>query len=337
MRRVGNLFDKLVSFENLHRAALKACRGKMRKRDVAHFYFGLENEIIQIQRELISGEYRPKPYRQFEIREPKVRQICCSDFSDRVVHHAICNLLEPIFESRMIFHSYACRKNKGSHRALAQCQTFAKKANYYLKCDFRKYFESIDHAVLKLMLARVIKDRRFFDLLSVIIDHQVPGTLPGRGLPIGNLTSQYFANYYLSAFDRRVEETRGVTGYVRYMDDYICFSKSKETLKTMLADIRSYAYQSLHLELKERVTTLAPVSEGVGFLGFRVYRGVIRIQRRNLNRMRRKVRLLERLYNQGVIPQQRLADSVRSMISHISHADSKEVREDIFDLSLKLG
>lgn len=337
MRRAGNLFEKFVTFENLHLAALRACRGKKRKNDVAQFYFGLENEIILLQKKLIFGEYHPKPYRQFEIREPKVRQICCSDFSDRVVHHAICNLLEPIFESRMIFHSYACRKNKGSHQALAQCRTFAKRANYFLKCDFRKYFESIDHAVLKELLSRTIKDRRFLNLLFLIIDHRVPGAPAERGLPIGNLTSQYFANYYLSAFDRRMEEAIGVSGYVRYMDDFICFSESKDFLKELLADIRSYTQATLKLELKEKVTTLAPISEGVGFLGFRVYRNLIRIQRANLNRMRKKIRLLEHLYRGGVIPQRQLTESIRSMTGHILHANSRNIRKEIFDLSLKIG
>lgn len=337
MKRVGDLFDKLVSFENLHKAGLRACRGKMKKLDVAKFYFDLENEIIRIQKELMSGEYRPKPFRQFEIREPKVRQICCSDFDDRVVHHAFCNVLEPIFESRMIFHSYACRQNKGSHLAVVQCQRSARKANYFLKCDFRKYFESIDHQVLKTLLSKVIKDRNFLKALFVIVDHQVPGASVGQGLPIGNLTSQNFANYYLASLDRRIEATDGVIGYLRYMDDFICFSKSKDVLKFLLNDIRNYAYETLKLQLKEKVTTLAPVSEGINFLGFRVYPDVIRIRRENLNRLRKKVRLFERLYKEGVITQQRLTDSVRSMIGHVSHADSKGIRKEIFELSLKLG
>lgn len=337
MKRAGNLFDKFITFENLHLAAKRACRGKKHKYDVAKFYFSLENEIIRIQQELTSHRYTPQPYRQFEIREPKVRQIFCSDFSDRVVHHAICNMLEPIFESRLIYNTYACRVGKGSHRALAKCQAFARKSKYFLKCDFRKYFESIDHAVLKTMLARAIKDQKFLEMIAVIIDHQIPTTAPGKGLPIGNLTSQYFANFYLSAFDRKMEEAPGVTGYVRYMDDFICFSNSKDVLNQLLIDIRQYAVEHLRLELKEQVTTIAPVTEGVAFLGFRVYRDLIRIQRQNLNRLRKKMRLLERLYEEGKIPQAQLTESVRSMVGHVLRADSKSVREEMFRSSLKIG
>ena len=278
MKRVGGLFEKMVTFEHLHRAALSACRGKLAKRDVARFYFDLENEIIRIQQDLIGNRYSPKPYTQFEIREPKVRTICCSNFSDRVVHHAVCNLLEPIFESKLVFNTYACRKEKGTHRALRKCQDFVRRSSYFLKCDFRKYFDSIDHTVLKEMLANTIKDERFLRLLSIIIDHRVPGSLPSKGLPIGNLTSQNFANFYLAAFDRHVN-----------------------------------------------------------FLGFRVFTNVIRIQRTNLNRLRRKVRLLERLYAKGVIAQDQLTESVRSMIGHAMHADSKHIREEIFNRSLKIG
>lgn len=286
MNRAGNLFEKFISFENLLEAAHRACRGKKRKTDVARFYFSLENEIINLQRDLLNHTYKPKSYRQFEIREPKVRNIFCSAFSDRVVHHAICKILEPVFDARLIHNTYACRVGKGSHRALAKCQTFARRSRYFLKCDIRKYFETIDHDVLKSILNRCIKDRKFLNILSIIIDHQMPTTLPGKGIPIGNLTSQYFANYYLCAFDRKLEEAQGTTGYVRYMDDFICFSNSKVTLTELLAEIRRYAFMDLKLNLKEKVTMVAPVTEGIAFLGFRVYPNTIRIRELRLNRNR---------------------------------------------------
>ena len=337
MRRINGLFERFISFENLHLAAHRACRGKKNKRDVAQFYFSLENGIIRLQSELQGETYSPKSYRQFEIREPKVRQIFCSDFSDRVVHHAVCNILEPIFEARLIHDTYACRLGKGSHKAVSKCQYFARKSSYFLKCDFAKYFESIDTIVLKSMLSRIIKDQKFLALLNKIIEHQIPTTAPGKGLPIGNLTSQHFANYYLAVFDKKLESSPGVTGYVRYMDDFICFSDSKEVLKNLLSEIREFSTEVLKLRLKEKVTTLAPVAEGVAFLGFRVYPETIRIQRVNLNRLRKKVRLLEKLRLKGVITQNQLSDSVRSMVSHVQHSDSKAIRGEIFRDSLKIG
>jgi RNA-directed DNA polymerase len=337
MKRLGNFYENLISFENLYLAANLACRGKKNKSDVARFCFSLENEIIGIQKSIVEGSYCPKPYRQFEIREPKVRQIFCSDFSDRVVHHAICNMLGPIFEARLIHNTYACRVGKGSHRALKKCQMFARRSNYYLKCDFRKYFESIDHQKLKNNLNRIIKDKKFLEFVFKIIDHQIPTAKVGKGLPIGNLTSQFFANYYLAAFDRTMETFKGVTGYLRYMDDFICFADSKETLKELLKFIREFSLKSLGLELKEKVTTIAPVTEGVAFLGFRIFPRIIRIQRTNLNRLRKKVRLLENLYCGGKINQHELCQSVGSMVSHVRWSNSNKIRQEIFKVSSNFG
>ena len=197
MKRHGNLFERIVTFDNLLLASQRAMRGKKNKNSAASFCFNLENEILTLKEELDASTYLPRPYTQFEIREPKVRKICSSDFRDRVVHHAVCNLIEPIFERRAVFDSYACRNKKGSHLGVVRCQMFARKFQYYLKCDIRKYFESMDHVVLKNLLCRLFKDQRLLKLLDLIIDHAVPGNMPGKGVPIGNLTSQHFANFYL--------------------------------------------------------------------------------------------------------------------------------------------
>jgi RNA-directed DNA polymerase len=175
MKRHGNLYPQVVSFKNLLLAARKVFRGKKFKGNVTPFFFNLENEVIQLQKELTTGIYQPRDYQTFEVREPKVRQICSSNFRDRVVHHAICNLLEPIFEDRLIYHSYACRKGKGTHLALRQCQSYARKYEYFLKCDIKKYFQSIDHQILKNVLGRFIKDKELLKLIDLIIDHAVPG------------------------------------------------------------------------------------------------------------------------------------------------------------------
>lgn len=337
MKRIGNLFEKIVTFENLLLASKKAIRGKKGKHSVASFYFDLENEIIELKRELESGSYRPGPYTQFEILEPKPRKICSSVFRDRVVHHAICNYLEPIFEDRAIYDSYACREKKGSHVAVVRCQKFTRKFAYYLKCDVRKFFESVDHEVLKRLLRRILKDERLLHLLDLIIDHEVPGGQKGKSIPIGNLTSQHFANFYLDGLDHHIKDHLGVRGYVRYMDDFISFSDRKEDLHSLLTEIRTFLNDSLNLKLKEKVTTLAPVTEGVSFLGFRVYPQLIRIKRENLTRLRTKVRRKEELYVKGKITEKELIQSVGSMVSHVSHANSLSERRQIFNTSLKLA
>ena len=337
MKRVGYLFEKVTTFENLLLASKNAISGKKDKRAVASFYFHLENEILSLQAELNSGLYHPRPFTQFEVREPKVRKICSSDFRDRVVHHAVCNLMEPVFERKSIFDSYACRENKGAHLAVKRCQTFTRKYRYFLKCDIRKFFESIDHETLKSMLSRNFKDERFLSLLNVIINHQVEGNPPGRGLPIGNLTSQHFANFYLGALDHFLKDKLRVPGYIRYMDDFISFSNDKSFLKDLLPKIEQFIGKNLGLELKEKATLIAPVSEGVPFLGFRTFPGVIRIQRQNLIRMRRKIRKKEKLYLQGKLSEKSLVQSVHSIVGHVAHVNSVNVRRDIFAESLKMA
>jgi retron-type reverse transcriptase len=201
MKRYGHLFEQVVTFENLCLAAEKAFRGKKDKQRVATFYFHQETEVLRLQEELCSGTYQMRPYRVFEVREPKPRKICAADFRDRVVHHAICNVLDPIFEASSIYDTYACRRDKGSYAAVRRAHEFARRGRYYLKCDVRKYFESVDHAVLKALLRRKIKDETLLALLDRIIDHPIPDAVPGKGIPIGNLTSQYFANLYLGELD----------------------------------------------------------------------------------------------------------------------------------------
>jgi len=337
MKRHGHLYEKVISFENLLLAAQRAIRGKKDKKSVKSFYFHLENEIIEIKKEIEEDRYHPGPFTQFQIKEPKPRNICSSEFRDRVVHHAICNIVEPILEKRAIFDSYACRTNKGSHMAVRRCQEFAKKYRYYLKCDIKKYFESIDHSVLKALLGRVFKDTQLLQLIDIVIDHEVPGNPVGRGLPIGNLTSQHFANFYLESLDHFIKGEPHIRGYVRYMDDFISFSDNKESLRELLTKIEEFTGKNLKLQLKEKATSLAPVTEGVPFLGFRVFPKLIRIKRENLVRLRKKVRRKEELFLKGKISEEELVLSIQSMVGHVQLSNSLGERRNIFSKSLKLA
>ncbi len=337
MKRVGNIFQNLTSFDNLLLASRKAMSGKKNKKSIATFYFYLENEIFKLQDELIQKSYRPRPYIQFEIREPKPRLICSSDFRDRVVHHALCNYLEPVFEKRFIFDSYACRVGKGVHAAVRKCQKFTRKFKYFLKCDIKKFFQSMDHTVLKRLLEMNFKDKDFLNLLNVIIDHKVPGYSHGKGLPIGSLTSQYFANFCLDYLDHFIKERVKIPGYVRYMDDFISFSNDKSELNEIHHEIENFLSENLLLCLKKKVTRLAPVTEGVPFLGFNIYPSIIRMRRENLVRMRNKVKRKEKKYMDGFISEKSLIQSINSMVSHVAHVHSREVRKDIFENSLKMA
>lgn len=337
MKRFGHLFQQIAAFDNLLLAAEKTMRGQKKKAAAAHFYFHLETELLQLQEELTAGTWTPRPYRVFSVCEPKPRQICASELRDRVVHHAICNLLDPIFERRMIHDSYACRKNKGAHAAVARAQEFARGFKFYLQCDVRKYFASIEHAALKTLLRRILKDERLLELLNRIIDHPLPGSALGRGLPIGNLTSQYFANLYLGELDHFVKARLGVKGYVRYMDDWLIFSDDKPALHETLAAARNFLRETLKLELKEEALRIAPVSTGISFLGFRIFRGTIRLCGSKWSRFRRVVRALEAAYLAGEIDEEELARSVASMIGHARHAGTLAARRRFFSESLSLG
>ena len=244
MKRHGNLWEPMTSFENLLRAAHAAARGKRFKPGVARFFFHLEPELLRLQAELVARTYRPGPYRTFTIHEGKPRQISAAPFRDRVIHHALTGILEPIFERSLIRDSYACRRGKGTHAAVDRCQEFARRFRYVLKADVRKYFPSIDHAILKGLVARRIKDPHVLWLADRIIDHSnpqdsVPMWFPGdnlftpterrRGLPLGNQTSQFFANVYLDPLDHFVTDRLGMS-YVRYVDDFLVFAEDKRRL-----------------------------------------------------------------------------------------------------------
>lgn len=330
MKRYGNLFDKIIEIQNLYMAAKKSFCGKKFKYSAAPFYFNLENEILKMQRRLDDESYYPSPYKVFKIFEPKERRICCAEFYDRVVHHAIMNVLEPIFEKRLINETYACRVGKGTHVALKKSQYLVRKYNYYLKCDIRKCFESIDHQALKSLLRRIFKDKKLINLLDKIISHQPPYTEAGKGLPIGNLTSQHLANIYLGEMDLFIKHKLKCKGYIRYMDDFILFSNNKKELGVFLTEIRKFLNGMLKLELKEKVVRVSPVSEGLPFLGYRVFRGLIRLQRTNLVRFRRKIVKLEKSYRKGKITEEDLTDSMRSVIAHISHGNTKNLRSTVF-------
>ncbi|MGH9838254.1 MAG: reverse transcriptase domain-containing protein [Blastocatellia bacterium] len=337
MKRFGHLFEQIATFDNLLLAARKTLRGQKEKPEAARFWFDLEPELFRLQEELLAETWQPRPYRVFTVREPKRRQICASELRDRVAHHAICNVLDPVFERRMIHDSYACRVGKGAHAAVRRAREFSRRFEFYLQCDVRKYFASIEHAALKSLLRRMLKDDRTLALLDRIIDHPLPGSPPGRGLPIGNLTSQYFANLYLGELDHFVKERLGIEGYERYMDDGLIFGDDKPSLHRTLAAVRTFLDERLKLELKEETVRIAPVSAGISFLGSRVFPGMIRLGGGNWRRFRRAVREREAAYLAGEIDERTLARSVSSMTGHLMHADTLAARRRFFYNSRHLG
>ncbi|MBN1345073.1 MAG: hypothetical protein JXQ73_20430 [Phycisphaerae bacterium] len=237
MHRHRHLFERVCSFDNLYAAARKALSGKRTKLPGASFLGDLEKELVSLRQELASETYQHGGYHYFLIHEPKERLVAAAPFRDRVVHHAIVRVIEPIFERRFIEDSFACRRGKGTHAAMRRALHFARGHRYALKCDVSKYFPSIDHEVLMGLVGRVIGDAPLLALLRRILashaDGETPEWAPGaelfeyrmrrRGLPIGNLTSQFMANVYLNPVDHLAKHVLRVKGYLRYMDDFILF------------------------------------------------------------------------------------------------------------------
>jgi retron-type reverse transcriptase len=242
VRRIGYLFDSIIDPENLKRAYLEARRGKTLSVSALGFRACEETELRRIRDELAEGSFRFGEYRRFTITDPKRRVICAAPFRERVVHHAMIRVIGPILERYQIFHSYACRRGKGTERALLQAFDWARSTPTFLKLDIRKYYDSVDHELLRAQLARVFKDARLLDLLDGLIYSY--RTALGKGLPIGNLTSQYFANHFLGQFDHATERSGFQARYLRYMDDMLFFPGNQEHAKGIVDTAQEYLSRS---------------------------------------------------------------------------------------------
>jgi RNA-directed DNA polymerase len=337
-----NLYPRVWVWENLYLAYRRACKGKRGRAPAATFEWNLEGNLVCLQDELMAQTYRPGPYDSFYIHEPKRRLISAAPFRDRVVHHALCNVIGPIFERCFIHDSYANRMGKGTHRALDRCQEFARRYRYVLQCDVRQFFPSIDHAILRGILGRTLADAEVMWLIDRILESGV-GVLsaeyemawfPGddllaavrpRGLPIGNLTSQFWANTYLNGLDHFVKRDLKCPAYLRYVDDFLLFADDKGCLwKWRSAIIEHVA--GLRLTLHENRAQPRPVTEGIPFLGFVVYPTHRRLKRRKGVLFQRRLRQLLAAYRQGKIPFERLDASVRGWVNHVRHGDTWGLR-----------
>ncbi len=317
MQRIGNLYPQFCSFENLLLAYRKARRGTRRNQETAAFFHHLEPELLALQAELSSGAWQPQPYRYFEIYDPKQRTISVASFRDRVVHHALVNVLEPIFERRFIFDSYATRKGKGVHAAVARAQHFLRSNRWFFKTDVEKYFDSIDHGILLGLLERKIKDPQLLAVCEKIVRNggspYVGRGHKGVGLPIGNLTSQFFANVYLDPLDHFVADGEvgglGSPAYLRYMDDFVIFSENKEDLKRWRPRIEDFLAERLALQLKPSATFLNSRENGLSFLGRRIFPATVRLHPLHLRRITSRLARREKSFLVGEITEETFVQS----------------------------
>lgn len=335
MKTFRNLYPDITDFANMLSAARKAARGKKKTSELLAFFCRFEDELCSLQRELLDKSWKPGSYSTFFIYAPKHRMISAAPFRDRVVHHALMNGIAPLMENSMIFDTYANRKGKGTHQAIARYQHYLRRYRYVLKIDIRKFFPSIDHAILKSLLHRVItcKDTRW--LIDTVIDNSNPQDSPleyfsgdslftplerRTGLPIGNLTSQFFANYYLNGFDHYVKETLHCRGYVRYVDDCALFADSRELLwewKNMI----ERRLEGLRLKLNQQRTSLYPATEGRPFLGQIVYPSYRLLPSAHVRAFRKRLKKLE------AADHEKRRSSVAGWAGHARQADTRRLRE----------
>ncbi len=338
------VYSRLSSWENLLLAFRKASKGKRGQANVATFEHRLEENLIQLQHELRVHLYRPAAYTNFFIHEPKRRLISASAFRDRVVHHALCNVIESVFEPTFIADSYANRAGKGTHRAIRRCQQFVDRYPFVLQCDIRQFFPSIDHQVLGRALVTRISDPDVLDLIQLVLacgqnvlsdeydmvyfpDDNLFSINRPRGLPIGNLTSQFWANVYLNQFDHFVKRELGCRAYLRYVDDFLLFARHK-------AELWAWKYRLEERLMRFRLVIHPgghprPVTEGIGFLGFVLFPGRRRLKRRKGINYQRRLKALLAAYSAGDVPGFQVAASLRGWLNHVRFGHCRGLVRDV--------
>ncbi len=323
MKRQGNLKDKITDLDNVALAAHKAFRGKRGKSEVREFACNFNENIAKLRREIENGSIVIGDYHYFKIYDPKERVICAASLKERILHHSIMNVCHSRFDKALISGTYATRPGKGVYAALDKAKSSMKRFAYYAKLDVRKYYDNVDHAVLESIIRRLFKDKWLIELFDRIIDSY--SVVPGKGIPIGNLTSQYFANIYLSGLDHYMKEVCKTPVYIRYMDDVMLFCNDKEVLKYMVNEFISYSSKELKLSIKQ--PQIGKCCTGCSFLGYKVMPGYLLLNGNSKRRFRRKLYECTKMYNCGELDDREYEMRLIPLLAFTLHASSKCYRK----------
>jgi retron-type reverse transcriptase len=339
MKIYKNVFEKIILLENLFSAWDKFKSNKQKKRDVQHFEWRLEENIFQLHRDLKSLNYRHGVYTSFYISDPKQRHIHKAIVRDRILHHAIFAALNPIFEPMFISNSLSCRIDKGTHKGIdilekltRQTSKNSSKPCFVLKCDIRKFFETIDHKILLNIIRKRIKDTNALWLLEEIVESFISRYstfFERKGLPIGNLTSQLFANIYLNEFDQFIRHRLKVKHYIRYTDDFVIVAGNKRCLENLIAPIRSFLLDKLALELHPKKISIRKFHQGIDFLGYIVLPYCRLLRTKTRQRIFKKLKKRIEEHKQGVINKQTLEQSLQSYLGVLSHANTYKLSNEL--------
>jgi retron-type reverse transcriptase len=342
MKTFDNIYQEIISLPNLYNAFEKAKKGKKAQRTVK-FEKNLHENLWNLHCELLNKTYNLLPYFTFYVTDYKKRKIMCPNFRDQVIQHAIFNYLEQIYENAFIYDSYACRKDKGTHKACLRLKRFINKYSsndYFMKCDITKYFYSIDHQKLKLLIRNKIKDKDVLWLIDKIIDSHYEELLLShinnpfcdkqkKGIPIGNLMSQLFANVYLNELDYFAKHKLKIKDYIRYVDDFVILGKNYKEIRANLSKIKEFLSKDLFLKLEEKKIQINKISFGVDFVGYVCFKRYIKVRTRNYRRFIRKLRVKISAYYFGELSLEKLESSFTSYIGHLGHTNSQRIKENI--------
>jgi RNA-directed DNA polymerase len=328
MKRHRDIFSQICDFETLYKAYNKARKGKRYKQEILAFGYNLESNLLQLQSELKNKTYKHGAYRKFIVHDAKKREIKAATFKDRVVHKALHDVLEPFFDKSFINDSYACRKGKGVYKAISRLERFLNNPynKYCLQCDISRYFKSVDHEKLFSLISRKIKDEDVLWLVKEIISSYSEENSYRKGIPIGNLTSQLFANLYLNELDNIVKHQLHERYYVRYMDDFLFLGGSKKELKKTLRATKGFLKDSLKLELHPSKILVFPINKGIDFLGYRVFKDYRLLRKSTVKRF------LRREKKKGI--KHDLEKSWTSFIAYMKHGSSWRKKEKMFHVKV---
>lgn len=348
MKTYKRVYEKICSKKNIFQAYEKAKKGKSKKPSVLKFENNLDENLRQLQKELIDIIYNPSSLKRFIVRDPKTRTIHASAFRDRIVHHALLNVIGPIFEKSFIQDSYASQLNKGTHPAIERFTSFMRKAScngrkvrsgggrsansvtgYVLKSDIKHYFDSVDHEILLNIIKRKIKDENTIWLIKQILNN-FENFKKGKGMPLGNYTSQFFANVYLNELDYFVKHYLKAKYYIRYVDDFVILHKSKKRLEYYRERISKFI-NLLKLELHPDKSSIIPLKSGVTFLGYRIFYYHKLLRKRNLRSFQRKFDKMLETYKEDKVSKEKLIIQLQGWFGYAKWANTYNLRKNILD------
>ena len=332
---VDSLYAQLCSYWNLYLAFRNARKGKTLKPYIIEFEQNFKENLLQLRLELLFHSYKPKPLQTFILRDPKTRKISKSHFRDRVVYHALCNIIFPIFEKDFIHDSFANRIGKGTFKAIERFEYFQGKVShnytktaFVLKADIKKYFDNVSHDILLSIIQKRVKDKRVLWLIKVILsNHKTEEN--GKGMPLGNLTSQFFANVFLNELDHFVKEKLRAKYYVRYVDDFVILHHSPKILRQYMKEIDIFLRDNLALELHPEKSRIIPLSMGTEFLGMRIFLHHKLIKEKNLRKFYRKINSLYIDYDSGLVNYDTIYDSLEGWSAYANNANTYKLKKRI--------